>query len=229
MFTRRVPRTADRPPAVNIDTSRVKAGDPRFLAAVMIAAWSEMYGMVEADQALADEGLAPRRLYCLTLDELWRVLGLGGSMPDRVNELTRLNRTQGVGQIMVTHSIRDLAPGRDSKVEGIEERDGAIVIGGVPKRALDAVLTLTAAERSAIATWWSTSAAAVERNEVPPGAGKFLIKGSSEDPGLPVDVELTSVEQAWGGQNTNRAKTAATWTAAAGTAESPAALPGEVA
>src|SRR5664280_1233223 len=176
VFTRRVPRRADRPPA--------------------------------------DEGLAPRRLYCLTLDELWRVLRLGGSMPDRVNELTRLNRTQGVGQIMVTHSIRDLAPGRDSEVEGIEERAGAIVIGGVPKReldALDAVLTLTAAERSAIATWWSTSAAAVERNEVPPGAGKFLIKASSEDPGLPVDVELTSVERAWGGQNTNRA-----WTAAPG-------------
>jgi len=223
VFTRRVPRRADRPPAVNLDTSRIKAGDPRFLAAVMIAAWSEMYGLVEADQALADEGLAPRRLYCLTLDELWRVLRLGGSMPDRVNELTRLNRTQGVGQIMVTHSIRDLAPGRDSEVEGIEERAGAIVIGGVPKReldALDAVLTLTAAERSAIATWWSTSAAAVERNEVPPGAGKFLIKASSEDPGLPLDVELTSVERAWGGQNTNRAWTAAsTWAAesAAGT------------
>ena len=139
------------------------------------------------------------------------------SRPIRVNELTRLNRTQGVGQIMVTHSIRDLAPGRDSEVEGIEERAGAIVIGGVPKReldALDAVLTLTAAERSAIATWWSTSAAAVERNEVPPGAGKFLIKASSEDPGLPVDVELTSVERAWGGQNTNRAWTAASTSAA---------------
>ena len=87
----------------------------------------------------------------------------------------------------------------------------------MPKReldALDAVLTLTAAERSAIATWWSTSAAAVERNEVPPGAGKFLIKASSEDPGLPVDVELTSVERAWGGQNTNRAWTAASTSAA---------------
>ena len=43
-----------------------------------------------AEQALADAGLAPRRLYCLTLDELWRVLNLGGSMADRVNELTRL-------------------------------------------------------------------------------------------------------------------------------------------
>jgi hypothetical protein len=67
------------------------------------------------------------------------VLRLGGTMPDRVNELTRLNRTQGVGQIMVTHSIRDLAPGRDSEIEGIEERAGAIVVGGVPKKELAAL------------------------------------------------------------------------------------------
>ena len=31
------------------------------------------------------------------------------------------------------------------------------------------------------------------------------IKSSSEDPGLPVDVVLTSVEREWGGQNTNKA------------------------
>ncbi len=210
VFARPVDRPADRPPVVNIDTSAIKAGDPRFLAAVMIAAWSEMYGMVEADQALADEHLAPRRLYCLTLDELWRVLRLGGSMPDRVNELTRLNRTQGVGQIMITHSIRDLAPGRNSEIEGIEERAGAIVIGGVPKKeltALDAVVTLTSAEQAAIKEWWSTSVTAIERNQTPPGAGKFLIKASSEDPGIPVDVVLTSVEREWGGQNTNQAWT----------------------
>ena len=208
VFSRHVDRPAGQPAAVNIDTSRIKGGDKAFLGAVMIAAWSDMYGMVEAQQALADAKLAPRRLYCLTLDELWRVLRLGGTMPDRVNELTRLNRTQGVGQIMITHSIRDLAPGQESEIEGIEERAGAIVIGGVPKKeltALDAVVTLTSAEQSAIREWWSTSVSAVERNEVPPGAGKFLIKSSSEDPGIPIDVVLTSTETAWGGQNTNEA------------------------
>ncbi len=66
----------------------------------------------------------------------------------------------------------------------------------------------TGAEQSAIKEWWSTSVTAIERNEVPPGAGKFLIKASSEDPGIPVDVVLTSAERAWGGQNTNLAWTA---------------------
>jgi hypothetical protein len=57
------------------------------------------------------------------------------------------------------------------------------------------VVTLTDAERSAVQSWWSTSLAALERNETPPGAGKFLIKSASEDPGLPVDVVLTTVER----------------------------------
>jgi hypothetical protein len=44
---RRVVRSGDRPPAVDIDTSRIRAGDPRFLAAVMIAAWSDPRATVE--------------------------------------------------------------------------------------------------------------------------------------------------------------------------------------
>ncbi len=207
VFARPVPRGDDHTPAVNIDTSRIKSGDKAFLAAVMMAAWSETYGQVEAEQALTDAGLGPRRLYCLTLDELWRVLGLGGSLPDRVNELTRLNRTQGVGQIMITHSIRDLGTGR-ANVEGIEERAGAIVVGGVPRAEIDQlsrVMTLTGRETAALSAWWSTSAGFVEHRKVPPGAGKFLIKPSSDDPGIPVDVVLTSSELAWGGQNTNQA------------------------
>ena len=146
VFARRCPAPTTAHPAVNIDTSRIKSGDAAFLAAVMMAAWSEIYGQVESEQALADAGLAPRRLYCLTLDELWRVLNLGGSMPDRVNELTRLNRTQGVGQIMITHSIRDLSGSGRANVEGIEERAGALVVGGVPRAELDhlrRVMTLT--------------------------------------------------------------------------------------
>jgi hypothetical protein len=208
VFARRVERLAGPPVAWSLDTSRIKAGDPRFLAAVLIAAWSDTYGMVEAQQALYEAGMGPRVLYCMVLDELWRVLNLGGTLPDRVNELTRLNRTDGIGQIMITHSIRDLARGGNSNVEGIEERAGAIMIGGAPRKelvALDQVVTLNNAERRAIQEWWSTSEALIERNEVPPGAGKFLLKASSETPGIPIQVVLSSVEKEWGGQNTNQA------------------------
>jgi hypothetical protein len=57
LFGRPVDRSVERSPAMSIDTSRIKSGDERFLAAVMMAAWSETYGQVEAEQALADAGL----------------------------------------------------------------------------------------------------------------------------------------------------------------------------
>jgi hypothetical protein len=207
VFSRRTPRTP-RTPATNIDTSSIKAGDPAFLGAVLMAAWADMYGQVEAEQALAEAGIEDRRLYCLTLDELWRVLQLGGTLPDRVNELTRLNRTQGVGQIQITHSIRDTEGTGKGSNDGLAERAGAIIIGGVPRKEIDTLadlMTLTATEQTALAQWWSMSQASLDENSVPPGAGKFLIKPSGDDPGIPVDVVLSSVEIAWGGQNTNRA------------------------
>lgn len=73
VFSRRVQRTNDRPAAVNIDTSAIKAGDPRFLAAVMVSAWSETYGQVEADQALAAAVLHRNR--CTA----WSSTSCGGS------------------------------------------------------------------------------------------------------------------------------------------------------
>jgi hypothetical protein len=215
VFTRRVDRSEARPPAVNIDTSRIKAGDERFLAAVMVTAWSEAYGIVEADQALAAAGLAKQPLYCLVLDELWRVLQLGPTMARRVDELTRLNRTRGIGQIMATHSSMD---GTDGQVHGLEERAGVIVVGAVPITELDRlerVLTFTDRERSMIRSWWSSRSAGSDAVEgerdaagnrvIPPGAGKFLIKPSADDPGIPVQVVLSSVEDEWGGQDTNSA------------------------
>ena len=211
--TQRRPLTS----GVVVDTSAIKAGNKDFLAAVLLAAWSDTYGQVEADSALADAGLGPRRLYCMVLDEMWRVLELGGSLPERVNELTRLNRTDGIGQIMVAHSANDLADTGSARTDGIGERAGAIIIGGVPKKELDRLdelITLTSAERQAITSWYSISRdqlAEPQRDQhgrllrpPPPGAGKFLIKTSADQPGIPVQVVLTSVERAWGGQQTSR-------------------------
>jgi hypothetical protein len=199
-----------------IDTSAIKAGNKDFLAAVLLAAWADTYGQVEADTALADAGMAPRKLYCLVLDELWRVLELGGSMAERVNELTRLNRTDGVGQIMICHSANDLEGTGSARTDGIAERAGALIIGGIPKKELtrlDELITLTSAERDAVTSWWSISQDSLAEptydtagrllRRPPPGAGMFLIKTSGDQPGIPVQVVLTSVERDWGGQQTS--------------------------
>jgi hypothetical protein len=211
--TQRRPLTS----GVVVDTSAIKAGNKDFLAAVLLAAWSDTYGQVEADSALAAAGLAPARLYCMVLDEMWRVLELGGSLPERVNELTRLNRTDGVAQIMVAHSANDLEDTGSARTDGIGERAGAIIIGGVPKKELarlDELVTLTSGEKDALTSWYSVSRERLaepqrdSRGRIlrppPPGAGLFLIKTSADQPGIPVRVVLTSVEQAWGGQQTSR-------------------------
>jgi hypothetical protein len=90
---------------VILDTSDIKAGNKDFLAAVLLAAWADTYGQVAADAALAEACLQPRRLYCMVLEELWRVLELGGSMAEVVNELTRLNRVDGLGQRPGRHRL----------------------------------------------------------------------------------------------------------------------------
>jgi len=209
VFSRQVDRSDDDDaPAMAVDTSAIRAGDPGYLAAVLVGAWSEAYGRVETAQALAAAGLAPRRRHVLILDELWRVLRAGGGagMADRVNELTRLNRTDGVCQIMVTHGVRDLASGRDQQVEGIEHRAGALVIGGVPRQEVEAlagVVNLTDTEAAELVSWSST--ADLDPRTRPPGSGKFLIKHSPTEPGIPVDVMLTPTELSWGGQNSNLA------------------------
>jgi hypothetical protein len=201
---------------VVIDTSSIKAGNKDFLAAVLLAAWSDTYGQVEADSALAAAGLAMKQLYCMVLDEMWRALELGGTIPERVNELTRLNRTDGVGQIMVSHSVNDFLGTGSARTDGIAERAGAIIIGGVPKTELDrlaGLLSLTSEENHRITSWWSISKdrfAEPERDasgrilrKPPPGAGMFLIKTAADQTGIPVVVRLTSVERAWGGQRTS--------------------------
>ena len=130
-------------------------------------------------------------------------------MPDRVNELTRLNRTQGVGQIMITHSIRDLSGSGRANVEGIEERAGALVVGGVPRDEVDylrRVMTLTDRERATLGAWWSSAAGFLEHRDVPSRRrASSSSNRAQDDPGIPVDVVLTASERAWGGQNTNKA------------------------
>lgn len=207
-FHHRVVRPEERPRGgVCVDTSAIPASDKTFLASVLVTTWADAYGQVEADNALAEAGLIEQQLYVLCLDELWRVLQLGGSLAERVNETTRLNRTQGVAQMMISHTINDFAGLGSSTTQGIEERAGAVVIGAVPVREIERlrqIVSLSDAEAGELERWWSETEQTPQAGSTPPGTGKFLIKMGSDAPGIPVQTLLTSVEREWGGQNTNR-------------------------
>ncbi len=198
--------------AVCVDVSSIAAGDAQLQAAALLACWSAGFGAVEAANALADAQAGPQRRFLVVLDELWRVLRAGEGLVDRVDELSRLNRSQGVGQCLITHSLSDLAALRSeedrAKARGLFERCGAVIVGGLPRQelaALEGVLPFTAAEAQMVTSWstppgWSAAAE-------PPGRGRFLLK-VGQRPGVPFRTVLTDAEDEAGVHDTNSRWTA---------------------
>ncbi|MFL0580624.1 ATP/GTP-binding protein [Dietzia sp. 179-F 9C3 NHS] len=193
-------------PAICIDVSAVARGDKKLKAAVLLACWSDSYGAMEAAHVLADCGLAPQKYFLAILDELWQVLGAGAGMVQRVDELTRLNRTDGTGLLMITHTGRDLEalPNEvDVKTAmGFIERAGMVMCGGLPRGELDrlsGVLQFTSAEADMITSWSQgvppDRTLAHEVSPPPLGRGRFMLKPSKDgSAGIPVRVILTPTE-----------------------------------
>jgi hypothetical protein len=194
-------------PAIALDVSSISSNDTTLAAAALLVCWSEGFGAVEAANALADAGLEPQRNWFIVMDELWRVLRAGEGLVNRVDELTRLNRNEGVAQAMITHSLADMraldsASDRE-KAGGFVERAGAVLCAGLPDHELadlERIIPFSRAERSMV-TSWSTPpgwGAAAE----PPGRGNMMLKVGVR-PGIPFHVDLTPAEL--GGMNdTNR-------------------------
>jgi hypothetical protein len=190
-------------PAVAVDISRIGEADAQLTAAAMLAAWSEGLGCVSAAHALADAGLVRPRWYFAVLDELWRPLRAAGGLVDRIDSITRLNRTWGLGQAMITHTLKDLdavGPAADrAKARGFAERAGMIACMGLPRSELadlGQVVGLSRREEDLIVSW-SSPAGWGQHADVtgpPPGLGKCLLKVGGR-PGVPVRVTVTETER----------------------------------
>ncbi|WP_433709704.1 hypothetical protein ACQP2U_24905 [Nocardia sp. CA-084685] len=204
-------------PAVCVDVSRIPEGDTKLLAAVLMVCWSEGFGAVAAAHALADAGLAPPRTFEVVMDEIWRVLGVGEFMVDRVDALTRLQRGLGTGLIMCSHTIKDLAafdsPAAQAKAIGFFERARAKLIGPVGPEEINrlrAAVGITDTEKLLVTSWAAPRPPSDDdldatRRETPPGTGCFLLKtGEAEEPGIPFRLVFTPTERATDVHNTNR-------------------------
>ncbi|WP_254903978.1 ATP/GTP-binding protein [Streptomonospora nanhaiensis] len=195
------PMRLDRP--VVFDVSSIDDSEMDLQAAVLLACWSAGFGAVTVAHALADAGLEPRRHYFVVLDELWRALRAGRGLVDRVDALTRLNRQRGVGMAMVSHTMSDLTalsvPEDRAKARGFVERSGMVVCAGLPAAEmgmLTSAVALSHAEQNLLTSWQDPPAwdAGEGPEAAPPGRGKFLVKVGGR-PGIPVHVDLTSVER----------------------------------
>ncbi|WP_052314594.1 hypothetical protein [Nocardia thailandica] len=203
--------------AVCVDISRIPEGDTKLLAAVLMVCWSAGFGAVAAAHALADAGLARKRTFEVVMDEIWRVLGVGEFMVDRVDALTRLNRGLATGLIMCSHTIKDLAAfdstAAQTKALGFFERARAKIIGPVgPEEAtrIAAVAGMTSTEKLLVTSWAAPRPPTDDdlttgRRETPPGTGCFLLKtGEAAEPGIPFRVHFTPSERAADVHNTNK-------------------------
>ena len=196
------PMMRDRP--VVYDVSGLKETDVDLRAATLLACWSNGFATVNVANALAEAGLEPQRHYFVIMDELWQALRSGTGMVDRVDALTRLNRQFGVGQAMITHTMRDLdaLPTEEDRMNarGFVERAGMIVVGGLPQAEmplLTAAVPFSQAEQNLLTGWSAPPSwdATTGKETEPPGRGKFLIKVGGR-PGIPISVKLTETERA---------------------------------
>jgi hypothetical protein len=187
--------------AVCIDISRIGEADGQLTAAAMLAAWSDGIGTVAASHALADAGLAPRRWFFTVLDELWRPLRAASGIVDRIDALTRLNRSLGLADAKITHTLKDAeALGNEAdkaKARGFVERAGMVACAGLPRAEMEElgrVVGLSRREIEMVSSWSSPPGWAQNgENDEPPGRGRFLIKVGGR-PGIPIRVTITETE-----------------------------------
>lgn len=187
---------------LSIDISAIGKSNTTLKAAVMLACWARVMLDVETLHVLADGGLAERRRFAIVFEELWNVLGAAGGMVDRLDELSRLNRTYGTAVVWLFHSLTDFAKLRTAEeraaANGLVERCGLLCIFGVPKKELDAiagVVELTSGERSRLASWKADAPVDPETGRAgrPPGQGRYLLKTSARA-GTPVRFDRSALE-----------------------------------
>ncbi|PGH43684.1 AAA-like domain-containing protein [Micromonospora sediminicola] len=192
--------------ALCVDISGISETNQMLTAATLVTTWAAGFGQVEAAHRMSDLGLAPPRRFFLVLDEMWRALRVGHGMVDRIDALTRLNRSKGTGTAFITHSLGDLQalPNEEdrAKARGFADRCAVLMIGACSEQELDAVARvrpLAQAERAEVLSWsappsWTTGP---DEEEVLIGRGNFLIKVGTR-PGIPVHLEPTEIEKQLG-------------------------------
>lgn len=209
MFSKPTSQHMEPGKPVVFDISGVSESDHLLMAAVQSLCWNLGSATVSAEAYLAQDEGRPRRTYLLVMDELWKILRASADMVYFIDSLTRLNRSRGMAQVMITHTMNDLkleTPQLTATAWGFVERSAMVFLGGLSSSEmgnLREVFDLSQAEVSLLGDW--TADAPVDpwtgQAGLRPGAGNFLLK-TGKAAGVPLHVQLTDVELET--TNTNR-------------------------
>ena len=155
-----------------------------------------------AADVLAEEGLQPRRNHVIIMDEMHRALRASPLMVEKLDLLTRLNRQWGVGQIMITHTFKDLmcmeTPAQNTKARGFVERSEIKVLGALSRIEVDRYLRgecglpVSRREEDMLEDWATPVNFGSDASHK--GLGRFLIKLGGL-PGIPINVEMCPLEK----------------------------------
>ena len=205
------PMQLDKP--VCFDISGIPEDNAQMRAAVQLVLWSYSQAGVSANKALADAGLEPERHHIQVMDELWQILQASELAVHRINAMTRLNRTKGLGQIMATHSMKDLTlstPELTNIALGFVERSSMKFLGGLAVNEmplLRQVFPVSQNEQDLLVQWSEEGTVDPRTGHKlpPPGRGHFMLK-TGRSAGTPFKVNLTEAEhrihdtnEAWAG------------------------------
>lgn len=194
------PMRLDR--SVSFDVSAIDEANGTLRAAVQLVCWSYGQAGASALKDLASEGLIPERHHLMIMDELWQVLSADEQLVHRVNALTKLNRTKGLGQVLITHSMKDLqlsTPALTSIATGFLERSSVKVFGGLARNEmtdLTQVVPMSQKEQDLLVSLSAEGGVDPKTNRTlpPPGRGRFLLK-LGETTGSPFYMNLTRKER----------------------------------
>ncbi len=178
--------------ALCFDVSSIPSTDAQLRAAAQLACWSYGQSVSECAKILSEEGLEPERHHFMVMDELWQILEAWDGSVYRINAITRLNRTEGLGQIMITHSMKDLelsTPERTKIARGFVERSSMLFLGGLARNEMPDLLSIrpfSKKEQDLLVAWSAEGSTnpVTGKPSPPPGRGKFLMK-TGDMPGVP--------------------------------------------
>lgn len=204
------------------DTSSIPDTASKLLSTAMLMSWSLGMDAIDAHwelakyeagqaaaAAAAGEVYIPKVVwsgYTSLMDEFWYPMRTTDGIVDRVDALSRSNRSVGTAEMKITHSPKDMLSLKNEedrqKARGLAERSGLLGLMALTNEdlhVLGEVKPLTAQEIRYVSSFnsagsWGNKARATGRQAAPPGAGKILFKVEGR-PGVPVQMVQTPTQQ----------------------------------